>query len=591
MEYIKLGLIDPNPYQPRLSQDKEAMERLARGIAIKREQLPETRGLLQVPMARRVNGRFELAFGHRRLDAFKINNATLGDEWAKIPLNIVELTDEDMYDFAARENGDRADINPIERAHSIVEAQEKFGWTLQRAASAHGLSKSAASNLTRLLELPLNALDKVAQGEISQRHARELVRLMQVDPPAIEQLQHYLEAIAMGMTVATLEAKVSDTLDWHRKHQQLINDVANLTCLRCGGKLDVEAWPQSGICCQKCLTTWYSLSYYNSEKFRLDATKKHEEEIYARRQQKEIRYCRHCGAKVEIDGQMLFAGQSVVCAACGRNYPAKLFLTEKPAAKNDTFHQCQWEPCHHSFTVAADTLICSKCGGKHTEGMAGFYLVAGEAKRLAGEAACPTWREIPHTDETCYLCGSHATWHNNGYRDRPGADFHLCNTCFGLVMKPVMGHYQKAKLQAVLDTFKKNGVGDTVNAARAAQAKKDVETKTLAPETPTVSAETVFRENNNQFIRREQLRGWFGRLLADITDRELDDVSAALDDLEISFFPYICGDCKTAHPDCEGCCRLCSQPCNCCQICQREIRRVGIDAARALNPAVKLEKG
>ncbi len=236
MDLIELSLVDPNPYQPRLSLDPEALERLARGIKLKRKTLPETLGLMQVPIARQVNGRYQLAFGHRRLEAFKhlYRTETIGSEWLKIPLQLVNLTDEEMYDFAARENGDREDINPIERAKSIVEAQQKFGWELQRAASAHGLSKSAASNLTRLLQLPLSVQEWLKVGAITQRHARELVRLVQCDEALTSKcIDLGRECTGVDMSVNELKKQVDDLIREHTNRQRIAEHIQGKTCPHC----------------------------------------------------------------------------------------------------------------------------------------------------------------------------------------------------------------------------------------------------------------------------------------------------------------------------------------------------------------------
>ena len=114
---IPLSKIQPNPYQPRIVDDPEHIEKLARSIAADK--------LLQVPMARNHghNRSCELAFGHSRRKAFE----WLRDNWKAqgltdrytgytvMPLEVVELTDEEMYRYAITENVQRKDLNPIEQ--------------------------------------------------------------------------------------------------------------------------------------------------------------------------------------------------------------------------------------------------------------------------------------------------------------------------------------------------------------------------------------------------------------------------------------------------------------------------------------------
>ena len=283
-ELVPLDLIDPNPYQPRMSQDAEALKSLARGLMLKRKQLPATCGLMQVPIARPLSsGRYELAFGHRRWSAFRLlyeqaNAAANPNErfaWSKMPLRLVALDDEQMYDYAARENGDRKEINPIEKALSIKRAQDELGWSLSRAANAHGLSKSAGSNLTRLLQLPAAVRQMIAAGEMSQRHGRELVRLMQYEPPLVDDCHEIARrAIEHEMNVATVGRTVDNFIEARDRAKQL------------------------------------------------------QAEAEARAAHRENRYCRTCGAEREFTGAEVDRNKAVDCSDCGYNGPPAMWLRE-----------------------------------------------------------------------------------------------------------------------------------------------------------------------------------------------------------------------------------------------------------------------
>src|SRR5690348_3249528 len=102
---VPLDLIDPNPYQPRQTEDTEAVAEIADSIA--------RNGLMQIPSARQVNGRYQLAFGHTRLAAFKM----LQEEC--MPLVIRELDDLQMFELGVSENIKRRDLNPIEQAEAM----------------------------------------------------------------------------------------------------------------------------------------------------------------------------------------------------------------------------------------------------------------------------------------------------------------------------------------------------------------------------------------------------------------------------------------------------------------------------------------
>jgi ParB-like chromosome segregation protein Spo0J len=330
-ELVPLDLVDPNPYQPRLSQDADALARLARGIRLKRAQLPDTCGLMQVPVARKVppssdgegEVRYQLAFGHRRYKAFKFNRDKLtvgetldnGDvqvpapqyDWSKIPLQIISLSDEEIYDFAARENGDREDLNDIDRARSIKRAVDELGWGLTRAANAHGLSKSAGSNLVRLLLLPEPVLDLMTQGlqvgeerrYLGQRHARELVRLIQFDPSLADECAKFARDLI--------------------KHETPVDE----------------------------------LSYAISTHLRKLERRKHTE----------IRYCYSCGASRSFTGEEIDRAGTARCAACGNNWNATWWYKDRPKCEG-----CGKEHNGQKWTKidvgVNNKWYCEECGRK-----------------------------------------------------------------------------------------------------------------------------------------------------------------------------------------------------------------------------------
>jgi ParB/RepB/Spo0J family partition protein len=172
MQQVPLDLIDPNPWQPRIGEDHEHIKKIAESIA--------GNGLLQVPSARRCGDRYQLAFGHSRLAAFKfLRDATdQGARFETMPLNIVELSDRQMADAAAAENVARKDLSAIEMARGIKRYIDDFGATQIEAGRVFGYSsQSAVSNLLRLLQLPEPVQQQVNNGKLPERHARELIAL------------------------------------------------------------------------------------------------------------------------------------------------------------------------------------------------------------------------------------------------------------------------------------------------------------------------------------------------------------------------------------------------------------------------------
>jgi ParB family chromosome partitioning protein len=423
-ELIPLEIIDPNPYQPRLQMDQEKTEDLARGIRIKRKQLPDTLGLMQVPIARWVNGRVQLAFGHRRCEAFRINQTEHGDDWSKMPLQLVDLSDEEMYDLAARENGDREDINPIERAQSILDAKEKFGWNLQRAASAHGLSKSAASNLTRLLQLPDAVTKMVSSGDLEQRKARELVRLMQIEPPQPEKcIELARKIVEEGTVTSMVEYKVKNVIYSLEELQKLRQEMSEAVCPYCD-HVGLTVNDSESVSCPNCrpYRSWPTKYDYIKDKFDREqqqvkkniqaeaepVASKSEAEQMA--EHKHERYCKHCNHKQTVNGAQVFKSASVRCRTCGK---------VEAVGWGGWLKEPKPEP------------------------------VANDKPKPA--PAAPIWREIPDTAETCYLCDQPADFHNNGHRNETGADYHLCTAHHVEFYDLVTGHTEETTLRAALE--------------------------------------------------------------------------------------------------------------------------------------------
>jgi ParB/RepB/Spo0J family partition protein len=180
---IELGLIDSNPYQPRMAEDPELVERLA--LSIGRD------GLLQPPAARRVNGRYQLAFGHTRLAAFRwlvANN--YGEDFARMPLELVDLNDEAMYRHAVTENLQRKDLTPIEEARAMKRAMEDFGYNSQQVGLLFGKNDATVRGKIRLLDLDADFQAKLAAGEMSEGAARKILAVQKVIRPAdLEELK------------------------------------------------------------------------------------------------------------------------------------------------------------------------------------------------------------------------------------------------------------------------------------------------------------------------------------------------------------------------------------------------------------------
>lgn len=167
MPQIPLDLTDDNPYNPRTYYAKDKTDELAHSI--------KTIGILEVPTARQVDGRYQLAFGHRRKRAYE-KLAKTDKKYAEMPLNIAKLTDEQMFYYAMEENIKRGDLKPIEVARGIdafLKANPKV--TEQEVGEELGLAQASVSNMRRVLTLPDLILEKIDKEIINFTMGRELL--------------------------------------------------------------------------------------------------------------------------------------------------------------------------------------------------------------------------------------------------------------------------------------------------------------------------------------------------------------------------------------------------------------------------------
>lgn len=164
---VPIDAIVPNPMQPRQGLDREALEELAASI--------REHGLIQPLIVSQVSDveaqRYQLIAGERRLEAAKLANLT------KVPVIIREATPQEMLELALVENIQRADLNPLEQATAYRHLIDDFGLTQDQVAERVGKSRVAVANSVRLLRLPDEIKGSLAQGQITEGHARAMLAL------------------------------------------------------------------------------------------------------------------------------------------------------------------------------------------------------------------------------------------------------------------------------------------------------------------------------------------------------------------------------------------------------------------------------
>ncbi len=212
IQLIPIDKIVPNKYQTRKSADPDHIRDIADSIKRGR--------LLQPPTGRQLpDGTVQLAFGHNRLAAFRllhsesaVANDLAGRDFSAMPIDVqADLNDEAMADFAWDENIHQP-LTPLDRARSIQQRVESFGWTHKVAGEHLGLDRATVSNILRLLKLPDDLQAKVDNGELSERQATALLGLYDLPESLIEQAEKDYQNYKPSYLITNAAAFSSDSI-------------------------------------------------------------------------------------------------------------------------------------------------------------------------------------------------------------------------------------------------------------------------------------------------------------------------------------------------------------------------------------------
>ena len=188
---IPMDLIEPNPFQPRMSFDQEALEELADSI--------RTLGLIQpITVRRKSDGRYQIISGERRFRACQLSGMDM------IPAYIRDTNDQGMLEMAIVENIQRENLDPIEVALSYQRLIEECNLTQEQMAVRVGKKRASVTNYLRLLRLPAKIQHDLKVGLLSVGHAKVLLGVEDI------KLQEYLcdLVIKEDMSVRQLEDKI-----------------------------------------------------------------------------------------------------------------------------------------------------------------------------------------------------------------------------------------------------------------------------------------------------------------------------------------------------------------------------------------------
>lgn len=188
---LPLEHLRPGKYQPRTKMNTEALAELAESIKVQ--------GVMQPILVRPVGSdRYEIIAGERRFRAAQMAGLS------EVPVLVKLVPDDAALAMALIENIQRENLNPLEEAQGLQRLIREFGLTHEQAAQAVGRSRSAASNLLRLLNLAAPVQDMLMGGRLDMGHARALLA---VDAASQVQLGHQI--VVKGLSVREAEALVA----------------------------------------------------------------------------------------------------------------------------------------------------------------------------------------------------------------------------------------------------------------------------------------------------------------------------------------------------------------------------------------------
>lgn len=195
---LPLTQLQPGKYQPRTRMDEGSLNELAESIRSQGIMQP----ILVRPLTSRSRGKamYEIIAGERRFRAAQLAGLK------EVPVLVREVNDEHTAVMALIENIQREDLNPLEEAHGVQRLLSEFGLTHEQAAQAIGRSRSATSNLLRLLNLAQPVQTMLLAGDIDMGHARALLAV-----DAATQIQLANVVVAKRLSVRETEKLVAQT--------------------------------------------------------------------------------------------------------------------------------------------------------------------------------------------------------------------------------------------------------------------------------------------------------------------------------------------------------------------------------------------
>jgi len=240
IQSLPINSIDANPLQPRRVFQAERLAELAQSI--------RSNGIIQPLVVRPAGGRYQLIAGERRWRAAKL----AGIE--EVPVNILDVPDERLLEVSLVENIQREDLNPIDTAIAFSTLAKEFSLSAEEIGRRTGKDRTTIVNSIRLLQLPEDLQQLVAERRLSAGHARCLLSL----PTVALQREVAEKAVAQGWSVRQIERTTQKMLaEREPKHveevqldpnvkaaiqelERVLGTRVRLVEKRKGGKLEIE---------------------------------------------------------------------------------------------------------------------------------------------------------------------------------------------------------------------------------------------------------------------------------------------------------------------------------------------------------------
>ena len=204
---VNVDDIVPNKFQPRIEFEPEAIQELASSIKV--------HGIVEPLVVRRVQDKYEIIAGERRLKAAQMIGLN------SVPVIVVDMDDNEASEVAVIENIHRKDLSPIEEAKSYKKILDKGYLTQEQLSSRMGVKPAVLSDKLKLLNLDEFVQEALQKNEISERHARSLLRLTD----KMKQVDLLNDIITNRLTVKQVDEEVDKVINGYKTDNSLTGGI------------------------------------------------------------------------------------------------------------------------------------------------------------------------------------------------------------------------------------------------------------------------------------------------------------------------------------------------------------------------------